>query len=181
MKLKQLGKVGVKVTELCLGTMTFGKETDEKTANEILARYLDRGGNFIDTADIYGDPPGKSEEILGRLLKGKRNKVILATKVHFSVDENPNARGLSRDHILKSIQQSLRRLQTDYVDIYYLHCWDSVTPLEETLHTMNLLVEKGLVRYIGVSNFTAWQIMKALWICDKNGWQKVALFQPQYN
>ena len=181
MEYKQLGNTGVRVSELCLGTMTFGRETDEKTSREIISRFLDKGGNFIDTADIYGAVRGASEEIVGQALKGKRSKVILSTKVGFSTGSGPNDKGLSRVHIMQAIEASLRRLQTNYVDFYFVHCWDRVTPLEETLATLNELVKVGKVRYIGVSNFTAWQLMKTLGISDRYGWQRFVCLQPQYN
>jgi len=181
MEYKQLGNTGVKVSELCLGTMTIGRETDEKTSREIIFRFLDKGGNFIDTADIYGSVPGASEEIVGRALEGKRSKVILTTKVGFGTGPGPNDRGLSRVHIMEAIDASLHRLQTDYVDFYFVHCWDGVTPIEETLATLNELVKVGKVRYIGVSNFSAWQLMKALGISDRWGWQRFVCLQPQYN
>lgn len=181
MEYKYLGNTGIKVSELCLGTMTFARETDEATCKEILSCFLDRGGNFIDTADIYGITPGVSEKIVGRLLKEKRNKVILATKVGFSTGSDPNAEGLSRTHIMQAIEASLRRLQTDYIDLYYVHCWDGRTSLEETLCTLNDLVRMGKVRYTGASNFTAWQLMKALGISERYQWQKFACFQPQYS
>ena len=181
MEYKQLGNTGVKVSELCLGTMTFGRETDEKTSRDIVSRFLDKGGNFIDSADIYGAVPGASEEVVGRALKGKRSKVILTAKVGFGTGPGPNDRGLSRVHIMQAIEASLHRLQTDYLDFYFVHCWDGVTPLEETLATLNELVKVGKVRYLGVSNFTGWQIMKALGISERRGWQRFVCFQPQYN
>ena len=177
--MRRLGNSGIKVSELCLGTMTFGRETDEKTSKEIISRFLDKDGNFIDTADVYGATIGASEEIIGRALKDKRDKIILATKVGFG--SKPNDEGLSRLHIIQALERSLRRLQTDYVDLYYLHVWDSVTPLEETLSTLDTLLKMGKIRYIGVSNFTAWQIMKALAISDQNSWSRFVCYQPQYS
>ena len=176
-----LGKSGLQVSELCLGTMTFGEETDEVTARTMIDLFLEAGGNFVDTADVYGKTSGLSEEIVGRALKGRRNKVILATKVFFPTGSRPNDRGLSRIHIMQAVEASLRRLQTDYIDLYYVHCWDGKTALEETLLILNNLVESGKVRYLGVSNFTAWQLMKALSISEKRGWSKFICLQPQYS
>lgn len=181
MEYRYLGKSGVKVSELCLGTMTFGKETEEQTAQAMIDRFLEAGGNFIDTANVYGNEPGASEKIVGRALKGKRQKIILATKVNFSVGPGPNERGLSKVHIMQAIEASLERLQTDHVDLYYVHCWDSKTPLEETLATLDNLVKSGKVRYPAVSNFTAWQVMKALGLSDRYGWQRFICLQPQHS
>jgi len=181
MEYRFLGKSGLKVSELCLGTMTFGRETDETTSRSIIDQFLEAGGNFIDTANVYGKTPGASEEIVGRALKGKRDEVILATKVFFPVGPGPNDRGLSRTHIMRAIDESLRRLQTDYIDIYYVHCWDEKTALDETLLTLDNLVKSGKVRYLGVSNFTAWQLMKALSISERQGWSKFICLQPQYS
>ncbi len=176
-----LGKSGLQVSELCLGTMTFGEETDEVTARTMIDLFLEVGGNFVDTADVYGKTSGLSEEIVGRALRGRRNKVILATKVFFPTGSRPNERGLSRIHIMQAVEASLRRLQTDYIDLYYVHCWDGKTALEETLLTLNNLLKSGKVRYLGVSNFTAWQLMKALSISEKRGWSKFICLQPQYS
>jgi len=176
-----LGKSGLQVSELCLGTMTFGEETDEVTARTMMDLFLEAGGNFVDTADVYGKTSGLSEEIVGRALKGRRSKVILATKVNFPTGSRPNDRGLSRVHIMQAVEASLRRLQTEYIDLYYVHCWDGKTALEETLLTLNNLLKSGKVRYLGVSNFTAWQLMKALSISEKRGWSKFICLQPQYS
>ncbi len=182
MKNKLLGNTGLLVSELCLGTMIFGDQergADEETSRRMIHHFLDAGGNFIDTADVYVG--GLSEEIVGRALKGKRQDVILATKVRFRVGEGPNDIGLSRLHIMRSIEASLRRLNTDYIDLYYAHGWDQSTPLEETLRAFDDLVSAGKVRYIGVSNFRAWQIMKALAISDANGWARFVVAQMQYS
>ena len=181
MEYRYLGKSGLKVSELCLGTMTFSRGTEEKTAKTMIDRFLDMDGNFIDTANVYGKKRGASEEIVGRALKGKRKKIVLATKVRFPVEPGPNEKGLSRVHIMQAIEASLKRLQTDYVDIYYVHCWDSKTPLEETLSTLDNLVRSGKVRYPAVSNFTAWQLMKALGLSERYGWQRFVCLQPQYS
>jgi len=180
-KYNYLGKTELKVSELCLGTMTFGRETDEQTAIAMVDRFEEAGGNFIDSADAYGSKPGLSEEIVGKALKGRRQNFILTTKVNFPTGPGPNDRGLSRVHIMQAIDASLKRLQTDYIDIYFIHCWNSITPLEDSLFTLDNLVKSGKVRYLGVSNFTAWQLMKALGISDRFGWQRFVAFQPQYS
>jgi len=161
--------------------MTFGRETDKNISQQIISRFLDAGGDFIDTADIYGNPRGDSEKIVGEALKGKRDNVILATKAYFPTGDGPNARGLSRIHLIQAIENSLRRLQTDYVDLFYVHCWDGLTPLEETLSTLDLLVKQGKIRYVGASNFTAWQMMKALETSRRCSWEQFICFQIQYN
>jgi len=163
--------------------MTFGRETDEKTSQSMVDYYLDAGGNFVDTADAYGpgDEAGTSESVLGRVLKGIRNKVVLSTKVGFPTGHGPNDLGLSRAHILKEVEASLRRLQTDYIDLYHVHCWDNGSPLEETLSVLDGLVKSGKVRYLAVSNFTAWQIMKALGMSDRYGWKRFVSVQMQYS
>lgn len=181
MDYRQLGDTGIKVFGACLGTMTFGRETDGKTSQEMISRFLDRGGNFIDTADAYGAPPGTSEEIVGEALKEKRKKVILATKAYFPMGHGPNDGGLSRVHLFRALENSLRRLRTDYIDLYYVHWWDGMTSLKETLSTLDIFVKQGKVRYIGVSNFTAWQVMKALGISKYHDWEKFVCFQIQYN
>ena len=183
MKFNPLGKSGLLLSELCLGTMIFGEEgsrgTDQNTAEKIVHKFLEAGGNHIDTANVYAD--GRSEEILGTAIKGRRDQVILATKVRFSMGEGPNDQGLSRHHMIQSVEDSLRRLQTDVIDILYAHCWDSITPLDETLRTFDDLVATGKVRYIGVSNFKAWQLMKALAISDAHDWARFVAAQYQYS
>jgi aryl-alcohol dehydrogenase-like predicted oxidoreductase len=183
LKYKPLGNSGLLVSELCLGTMVFGegssRGTDPQTAEKIIHKYLDAGGNHLDTANVYAD--GRSEEIVGAAIKGQRDKVILATKVRFSTDEGPNDEGLSRYHILRSVEDSLHRLQTDVIDLLYAHCWDPIPPLEETLRVFDDLVASGKVRYIGVSNFKAWQLMKALATSDAHGWARFVAAQYQYS
>jgi aryl-alcohol dehydrogenase-like predicted oxidoreductase len=154
MEYRRLGSTGLMVSELCLGCMTFGQEADEGTSREIMGTFLDAGGNFVDTADVYSD--GLSEEITGRALEGVRDGVVLATKVRFPMGEGPNDVGLSRKHIIQGCEDSLRRLGTDFIDLYQVHCWDAATPLEETLSALTDLVRSGKVRYVGVSNFTGW-------------------------
>ena len=175
-----LGKTGLRVSVLCLGTMTFGRESSEADSHAILDHYTGAGGNFLDTADVYAGTV--SEEILGNWLKNqKRDDMVIATKVRFPVGEGPNDMGVSRKHILSSIDASLRRLKTDYVDLYQVHAWDPVTPLEETLGTLDGLVKDGKVRYIGVSNYCGWQLQKAVDISRKNGWEPFISLQPLYN
>lgn len=175
MRYRFLGRTGLKVSEFCLGTMTFGSSpsprtvpgSGEKESLEVLDRFLALGGNFVDTADGYAD--GRSEEILGKGLKGRRHEVVLATKVFFPSGKGPNQKGLSRKHIVEGVGNSLRRLATDYIDLYQVHCFDSGTPLEETLEALDLLVRQGKVLYLGCSNFAAWQLAKALGISLARG------------
>lgn len=174
---------GLLVSELALGTMVFGEDgprgTPPDDAARMIDRFLDAGGNHIDTADVYAG--GRSEEIVGRALTGKRDRVVLATKVRFRMGTEPNDAGLSRRHIVAGVDASLRRLATDWIDLLYAHCWDPVTPLEETLRAFDDLVTAGKVRYIGVSNFTAWQLMKALGLSDHHGWARFVAAQYQYS
>lgn len=180
MEYRYMGKTGLKVSELCLGAMTFGRETTEEDSHAILDRFVEQGGNFIDTADVYSR--GISEEIVGRWLKSKnRDDIVLATKVRFPMGEGPNDLGLSRKHIMQGVEASLRRLGTDYIDLYQVHCWDHATPLEETMSTLNTLVESGKVRYIGASNYSGWQLQKSVDLCRQNGWEPFTCLQPQYN
>src|SRR5215203_7392434 len=175
----RLGNTGLMVSELCLGCMTFGQEADEEASREIVGRFLEAGGNFVDTADVYSN--GVSEEITGRALEGVRDDVVLATKVRFPMGEGPNDVGLSRKHIMQGCEDSLRRLGTDYIDLYQVHCWDAATPLEETISALTDLVRSGKVRYIGVSNFTGWQLMRSLAVSERDGLEKFVCLQPQYS
>jgi len=180
MHFRYLGSTGLKVSELCLGAMTFGRESREEVSRQILDRFVEAGGNFIDTANVYSQ--GGSEEIVGRWLAGKqRDDLVIATKVRFPMGEGPNDVGLSRKHILSSVEQSLRRLGTEYIDLYQVHCWDNVTPLEETLSTLDSLVQGGKVRYIGASNYAGWQLQKAIDLSRRMGWEPFTCLQPQYN
>jgi aryl-alcohol dehydrogenase-like predicted oxidoreductase len=180
MEYRFLGRTGLRVSELCLGTMTFGRESSEELSRRILDRFVEAGGNFLDTADVYSR--GLSEEIIGRWLQGKRrDDFVIATKVRFPMGEGPNEVGLSRKHIMAAIEASLRRLGTDYIDLYQVHCWDDVTPLEETLSTLNDLVRSGKVRYIGASNYSGWQLQKAIDISRQMGWEPFRCLQPLYN
>jgi aryl-alcohol dehydrogenase-like predicted oxidoreductase len=182
MNYRYLGKTGLQVSELCLGAMTFGRENEatETESFQMMNRFVEAGGNFIDTANVYST--GISEEIVGKWLKKQhRDNLVVATKVRFPMGSGPNDLGLSRKHILSSLEASLRRLQTDYIDLYQVHCWDDKTPLEETLSTLNDLVRKGAVRYVGASNFSGWQLQRALDVSRENGWELFVCLQPQYN
>ncbi|MDQ3316115.1 MAG: aldo/keto reductase [Actinomycetota bacterium] len=179
MEYRRLGETGLMVSELCLGCMTFGREADEEDSKKLVARFLEAGGNFIDTADVY--TRGVSEEITGRAIKSVRDDVVLATKVRFPMGEGPNDVGLSRKHVTQGCEDSLRRLGTDYIDLYQVHCWDAATPLEETLDALADLVRAGKVRYIGVSNFTAWQLVKSVGLSDALGLERFVCLQPQYS
>jgi aryl-alcohol dehydrogenase-like predicted oxidoreductase len=178
-ELRPLGRTGIRVSELCLGAMTFGREADEATSSSMLDRFLDAGGNFVDTADVYSD--GVSEQITGRALGAKRANVVLATKVRFPTGPGPNDVGLSRRHVRLGVEASLRRLNTDWIDLYQVHCWDERTPLEETLSTLDDLVHEGKVRYVGASNFAAWQLAKSIGVSALHGWEAFASLQPEYS
>lgn len=176
---RALGRSGLMVSELCLGAMTFGREADEPTSKMLVDRYLDAGGNFIDTADVY--ERGISEEIVGRAIANRRDGLVLATKVRFPMGQGVNDVGLSRKHVVPACDASLKRLGTDYIDLYQVHCWDRVTPLEETMSALTDLVRAGKVRYVGASNFTGWQIVKAAWLAAAQGFEPLVSLQPQYS
>ena len=187
MRYKQLGRTGLLVSELCFGTMTFGGGTgfwraigrlQQDAADNLVARVLDAGINFIDTADIYSE--GDSERILGKALGKRRKEVVLATKVLGRMGPGPNQVGLSRGHIMQAVEDSLARLGTDYIDLYQIHGFDPLTPLEETLGALDDLVHSGKVRYIGCSNLAAWQLMKSLWVSDKGNLQRFESLQAYY-
>lgn len=185
MRYRRLGSTGLLVSELCFGAMTFGDSpwklggVDQQTADRMVGRCLEAGINCFDTADIYSD--GASEEILGRSLGGRRGEVVLATKVFGRMGSGPNDQGLSRRHVLAAAEDSLRRLGTEWIDLYQVHGFDPLTPLEETLGALDDLVHAGKVRYIGLSNFAAWQIMKALAISDGHGWSRFVSAQMHYS
>jgi aryl-alcohol dehydrogenase-like predicted oxidoreductase len=186
MQKRLLGRTGVVVTEFALGTMTFGQEADEAAAGQILDAYVEAGGNLIDTADVYppSGPKGTSEEIIGRWLAGRpgaRDSIILATKCRGRMDASGNSEGLSRRWIVRACEDSLRRLQTDYIDLYQAHQWDPATPIEETLLAFDSLVRAGKVRYVGVSNFTGWQLERTVQLARHMGVAAPVSLQPQYN
>ena len=189
MKIKRLGRTGLKVTELCLGTMTFGNQCDEPTSHAIMSKAFDAGVTFFDTADAYPlgatlETVGRTEEYIGRWFQGhpgRRNQVVLATKFYGQVGSGPNDQGGSRKHIVQAIEGSLRRLQTDYIDLYQMHFPDHETPIDETLRALDDLVHSGKVLYIGCSNFPAWELCKALWTSDKLGLARFDSVQPRYN
>jgi aryl-alcohol dehydrogenase (NADP+) len=182
-----LGRSGLKVTRLCLGMMTYGSSQwrewvlDEEQARPFVRRALELGINFFDTADIYSN--GRSEEILGRAIKdfGRREELVIATKVFMPMGEGPNQRGLSRLHIMQAIDASLRRLGMDYVDLYQIHRWDSETPIEETLEALHDVVKSGKARYIGASSMYAWQFARSLYLADQHGWTRFISMQNHYN
>jgi len=179
MEYRLLSGTDLNVSRISMGTMTFGSQVDEAGAQAMLDRCLEAGINSFDTANSYNK--GRSEEILGRILAGKRSQVILASKVFNKMGDAPDESGLSRAAINKAIDASLSRLKTDYLDIYYLHQPDSQTPLEETMETIDCLVRQGKIRYPATSNYSAWQVCRLLWLCDKNGWRPPLISQPMYN
>lgn len=186
MQTTTFGNTGLSVSRLVLGTMTFGLQTDEATSRSILDRATEAGINFLDTADVYPlggglDSVGRTEEIVGRWLKGKRERFIVATKAVGQVGPSPWDQGASRKHLLDAIDQSLRRLGTDYVDLYQLHADDRTTPLEETLEALDLIVRAGKARYIGVSNFLAYRLALAVGDAAMHRFQRIASVQPRYN
>jgi aryl-alcohol dehydrogenase (NADP+) len=182
-----LGRTGLKVSRLCLGTMTYGTPEwrewvlTEEQSRPFIKHALDLGITFFDTADMYS--LGVSEEVVGRALRDftRRDEVVIATKLYFAMGDGPNQKGLSRKHIIDSIDGSLKRLGTDYVDLYQIHRWDDETPIEETLETMHMLIQTGKVRYIGASSMYAWQLAKALYTADLHGWSRFVSMQPHYN
>lgn len=189
MKHRLLGRSGVLVSDLCLGAMNFGNTrfgVDEAVSRRVMDAYVERGGNFIDTADAYSG--GVSEEIVGRALQGRRDKIVLATKGFYPVTEafgappeHVNAVGSSRRHLVESVHASLRRLGTDYIDLYQVHCWDAKTPVEETLATLDALVQQGKLRYWGLSNWSAWQIAEGATLCAWKGREPFVTAQMQYS
>ena len=188
MLMRKLGRTGMKVAALCLGGNTFGWTTDQKASEAVLDAYLEAGGNFIDTADVYsrwapGNTGGESETALGIWMTARKNRhaVIMATKACGPMGPGPNDAGLSRLHVMRAVEASLRRLQTDYIDLYQAHWDDRETPLAETLRAFDDLVRQGKVRYIGASNHVAWRLARALWESDRNGYVRYECLQPKYN
>jgi aryl-alcohol dehydrogenase-like predicted oxidoreductase len=188
MLMRKLGRTGLRVAALCLGGNTFGWTTDQKASEAVLDAYVEAGGNFIDTADVYsrwvpGHKGGESEEVLGKWMKarGNRRAVVIATKVMGPMGPGPNDTGLSRQHIVEGVEDSLRRLQTDFIDLYQAHWDDRDTPLEETLRAFDDLIRQGKVRYIGASNYHAWRLTRALWESDRRAFARYESIQPKYN
>ncbi|MGP8081015.1 MAG: aldo/keto reductase [Dehalococcoidales bacterium] len=179
MQYKQMGRTGLKVSAMGIGTMFFGTQVNEAEAIKILDTAFDKGINMFDTADAYTG--GKSEEIVGKAIKNKRQAVVLATKVGHKQGRGPNDSGLSREHIVQAVEASLKRLDTDYLDIYYAHTPDYSTPIEETLRAFDQLVQQGKVRYVASSNIRAWQLTKSLWVSDKNNLARFDCIQSVYN
>lgn len=182
MRQRTLGATGTLVSELCLGAMTFGAETDESGAHAILDHYVEAGGTFIDTANVYS--AGVSEEIIGSWLakRGHHDDLVIATKARMPIPPHgPNDAGLSRPALRRALTASLRRLSLDAVDLYQVHSWDPLTPLDETLGTLNDLVHEGLIRYVGISNFTGWQLQRATLLSSYHAWAPPVTLQPQYS
>jgi aryl-alcohol dehydrogenase-like predicted oxidoreductase len=179
MQYRRLGRSGLKVSEICLGTMTFGHGTDAAVAGRIVGEALDGGVTFFDTADGYSD--GLSETMLGRALGTRRREAVIATKVFAAMGTGPNDSGMSRVHIMNAVEDSLRRLGTDYIDLYYIHHVDVQTPLEEMLRAFDDLVHQGKIRYPACSNYEAWRLMEALWISDSKELARFEAYQPQYS
>jgi 1-deoxyxylulose-5-phosphate synthase len=186
MKIKRMGRTGLHVSEICLGTMTFGNQCDEPTSRAIMDKAFDAGVTFFDTADAYPlgatlETVGRTEEYIGRWLKGRREQIVLATKFFGPMGQGPNEKGGSRKHIFKAVEGSLRRLNTDYIDLYQMHFPDSETPIDETLRALDDLVHSGKVLYTGCSNYPAWVLCKAVWTSDKLGLARFDCVQPRYN
>jgi aryl-alcohol dehydrogenase-like predicted oxidoreductase len=186
MNIRRLGRTGLKVSEICLGTMTFGHQCDERTSFAIMDKAAEQGVFFFDTADVYPVPhspetAGRTEEIVGKWLEGKRNRFVLASKCRMRVGHDVNDEGLSRRHIMKAVEDSLRRLRTHTIDLYQTHSPDPDTPQDETLRALDDLVRQGKVRYLGCSNYPAWQVALALGISAQNGWSSFDCVQPRYN
>lgn len=179
MEYRPIHGTGLRVSKVCLGAMTFGGQTSEQEGIDIIHYALDKGINFIDTSDNYTE--GRSEIITGKGIKGRREEVVLATKVLGHTAPGPNGQGLGRKHIIAAVEKSLLQLGTDYIDVYYMHGPDYQTPFEESLEAMNSLVRAGKIRYYGLSNFAAWQLMDALWICDKRNYVAPCVTESVYN
>ena len=181
MQIRSLGRTGLKVSAFCLGTNTFGRATDQAASDAVLDAFVEGGGNFVDTADVY--TRGESEKVFGNWIKarGNRNTLVVATKVGIPMSDHPNDRGLSRQHIMDGVEASLHRLQTDHIDLYYAHRDDHETPLEETLRAFDDLVSQGKVRYIAASNYASWRLADAVAVSKQNGFARFDALQPRYN
>ena len=181
MEYRFMGRTGLKASEICLGCQTFGWGADEPTAHALADRFVAGGGNFFDTSNTYNE--GRSETMLGTWINSRKNRaqIVVNTKVFFPAGQGPNDTGLSRKHILEQVDVSLRRLQTDYIDLYQMHCWDASTPLEETLRTLDDVVRAGKVRYLGASNYTPSQLMRAIMLSEMHNWARFDCLQPEYS
>ncbi|TVY03075.1 aldo/keto reductase [Cohnella terricola] len=179
MKYKTVGKTGIQVSELCFGTMSFGGNADKETSKQLFHRCLDKGINFFDSADVYSG--GVAEEILGELIAGKRDELVITSKAGFQFGTDPNARGASRRHLFQSVEKSLKRLKTDRIEFYFIHRFDSLTSIEETVRALDDLRRQGKILYPAVSNWAAWQIAKALGISARESLAGFELIQPMYN
>ena len=190
MEYRNLGRTGVQVSALCLGCMNFGGRASETASIQIIDLALAAGINFLDTANVYGHNPakfaegrGRSEEIIGKALQqtGKRHQIVLATKLHYPMSDDLNEQGNSRRHIIEQCEASLKRLQTDYIDLYQLHAASALVPIDESLRALSDLIQRGLVRYIGVSGFPAWRLLESLWVAKEYGLDRFVCEQPPYN
>ncbi len=179
MDYRRLNRTDLKVSRLCFGTMTFARPVDQATGTRMIARCIEAGINVFDSANAY--QAGEAETMLGNALRGKRKDVVLSTKVEHRMGDGPDESGLSKAAIHRQVEESLRRLQTDYIDIYYMHQPDYTVPIEESLEAMDILVRQGKVRYVGIANYAAWQICEILWICEKNGYRAPVIVQQMYN
>ncbi len=179
MEYRKLPHTDLTVSRLCFGTMTLGKPLDQAGSTMLVDRCIAAGINFFDTANMY--QTGVAETLLGNAIKGRRDKLVIASKVRFKMGDEPDQQGLSRQAILRAIDESLRRLQTDYLDIYYLHAPDHGVPIEESLETMNSLVQQGKVRHVASSNYAGWQVAEMLWLARECGWAAPYISQPMYN
>ncbi|HEX5326067.1 MAG TPA: aldo/keto reductase [Acetobacteraceae bacterium] len=179
MDYRRVGRSGLKVSEICLGTMTFGNGADKAEADRMLSLAVEAGVNFIDTADSYND--GTAETMLGGLLGSRRHDAVIATKVFNPMGSGPNDSGMSRLHIMRAVEASLRRLNTDYIDVYYIHHVDVQTPLAEMLRALDDLITAGKIRYAACSNYEAWRLMEAIWIGDTRNFSGFICYQPQYS
>jgi len=180
MEYNRLGKTGLKISKLCLGTNMYGASyVSDSEAELVIKEAYDKGVNFIDTADFYNE--GKSESIIGKAIKNQRNNFVVATKGFMPTNKDINSKGLSRKHLITAVENSLKRLSTDYIDLYQLHFWDPDCPIDETINTLNDMVHDGKIRYLGCSNFTAWQLCKSLWVSDKRNFERFESVQSEYN
>ena len=181
MEYRNLGKAGVKVSAIGVGCNQFGRKVDAAGTKAIVQRALDEGINFFDTADVYGDPGGRSEEVLGEALHGLWGQVVLATKGRYKMGDGPNDQGASRYHIQNAVEASLRRLKTDHIDLYQIHDWDDAVSIHEMMRALDDLVRAGKVRYIGASNFLAWQLCRSNDLAEMQGWEQFITIQPHYH